>query len=475
MFGELIGLWMAAVWQQMGAPENVRIVELGPGRGTLMVDALRAAKSGRRISTPRSSLHLVEISPALQAAAGAAACEVSDVPVLWHARARRRAGRARASSSPTNSSMRCRCIRPSSRPTAGTSASSTIAPDGDLDFGAAREPLPHFETTLPRGLRQAPDGSIYEWRADSVALELGRRVRDDGAALIIDYGHARFGPGRHAAGGRRPFLHRPVARAGQGRPHRACRFRGAGAMRRERWARASTGRSASAISSAPRHREARGGAQGAVRRPRRPPRSTSRSARLIAEGARGMGELFKAIAIADAGSAQLPGFEPRPHDASRPQSLALDRHPPRLLHARRAASPAASMPASMAASARATTPNQVAENRARMAAALGVEPRALPHRLSDPFARTSSSPKRRGPAETRPRADAIVTRTRALAIGVTTADCGPILFADPKAARDRRRACRLARRAGRRHRGDRRGHGAARRRSAATSAPPSGR
>src|SRR6185437_15871146 len=34
MFGELIGVWTAAVWQQMGAPENVRLIELGPGRGT---------------------------------------------------------------------------------------------------------------------------------------------------------------------------------------------------------------------------------------------------------------------------------------------------------------------------------------------------------------------------------------------------------------------------------------------------------
>ena len=38
MFGELIGLWLAAVWRQMGAPENIRLVELGPGRGTLMLD-----------------------------------------------------------------------------------------------------------------------------------------------------------------------------------------------------------------------------------------------------------------------------------------------------------------------------------------------------------------------------------------------------------------------------------------------------
>ena len=44
MFGELIGVWIAAVWQQMGSPAPVRIVELGPGRGTLMSDALRALK-----------------------------------------------------------------------------------------------------------------------------------------------------------------------------------------------------------------------------------------------------------------------------------------------------------------------------------------------------------------------------------------------------------------------------------------------
>ena len=44
MFGEMIGLWMAAVWTQMGAPEDLRIIELGPGRGTMMNDALRAAK-----------------------------------------------------------------------------------------------------------------------------------------------------------------------------------------------------------------------------------------------------------------------------------------------------------------------------------------------------------------------------------------------------------------------------------------------
>lgn len=44
MFGELIGLWAIETWQRLGAPERVRLVEVGPGDGTLMADALRAAR-----------------------------------------------------------------------------------------------------------------------------------------------------------------------------------------------------------------------------------------------------------------------------------------------------------------------------------------------------------------------------------------------------------------------------------------------
>jgi YfiH family protein len=73
----------------------------------------------------------------------------------------------------------------------------------------------------------------------------------------------------------------------------------------------------------------------------------------------------------------------------------------------------------------------VAENRARMAAALGVEPRRFLtlYQVHSPEVVVAETP---WSADERPRADAIVTRMRSLAIGVTTADCGPILFADPK-------------------------------------------
>ena len=65
MFGELIGLWAATVWTQMGAPENVRLIELGPGRGTMMNDVLRAVQIVPEFHSA-IVVHLVEISPALQ-------------------------------------------------------------------------------------------------------------------------------------------------------------------------------------------------------------------------------------------------------------------------------------------------------------------------------------------------------------------------------------------------------------------------
>ena len=77
-------------------------------------------------------------------------------------------------------------------------------------------------------------------------------------------------------------------------------------------------------------------------------------------------------------------------------------------------------------------PAKVAENRARMAAALGVAPEPPDHRyqIHSPQVVVAETP---WPASERPRADAIVTRTPGLAIGISTADCGPVLLADPKA------------------------------------------
>jgi SAM-dependent MidA family methyltransferase len=84
MFGELLGLWVAAVWQTMRSPAEIMLVELGPGRGTLMADALRAANA---LPEFRAALHvhLVETSAALVARQETLLAEAG-VPIAWHQR-----------------------------------------------------------------------------------------------------------------------------------------------------------------------------------------------------------------------------------------------------------------------------------------------------------------------------------------------------------------------------------------------------
>jgi len=94
MFGELLGLWAAETWRLIGGPQPARLVELGPGRGTLMADALRAARAAP------------DFSPRCRRASNG----------CWRAPSARSTGRkassryrpGRRSFSPTNSSMRCR-------------------------------------------------------------------------------------------------------------------------------------------------------------------------------------------------------------------------------------------------------------------------------------------------------------------------------------------------------------------------------
>lgn len=65
MFGELIGVWCMQMWQQLGEPDEFNLVEIGPGRGTLMSDLLRATKSMEAFSNA-ARITLVEISPTLK-------------------------------------------------------------------------------------------------------------------------------------------------------------------------------------------------------------------------------------------------------------------------------------------------------------------------------------------------------------------------------------------------------------------------
>lgn len=82
MYGELIGLWSVESWERLGPPSPFSLIELGPGRGTLMKDALRAARVRPRFLNALS-LHLLERHHGLRAEQRAALASIP-VPQYWH-------------------------------------------------------------------------------------------------------------------------------------------------------------------------------------------------------------------------------------------------------------------------------------------------------------------------------------------------------------------------------------------------------
>ncbi len=117
IFGELIGAWLAAQWIAMGKPKTA-LVELGPGRGTLMTDALRATKNIVGFHEAMS-VHLVEASPALkQKQWNTLAGKHPDIQ--WHSTFDEVPPGDGCCSSPMNSSMRCRSASMSIWKMAGT-------------------------------------------------------------------------------------------------------------------------------------------------------------------------------------------------------------------------------------------------------------------------------------------------------------------------------------------------------------------
>lgn len=190
IFGELVGLWTVAVWQSMGAPAQLIVAELGPGRGTLMADALRAWRSVPQF-LDSARLALVETSPTLRKVQQERLAG-SPVPIEWYTRIEdvpkgplivlanefidalpirqfiRRAGEWRE-----------RCV------TLGANGEFTLSDGEAIRDGAA---LSH------KLAEPAVDGAIIELRpaAEAFVAHLATRAAQAPlAALIVDYGYAR--------------------------------------------------------------------------------------------------------------------------------------------------------------------------------------------------------------------------------------------------------------------------------------------
>ncbi|WP_209348883.1 SAM-dependent methyltransferase [Pontixanthobacter sp. CEM42] len=179
MFGELIGLWMADVWIRSGREEYVHYVELGPGRGTLAKDALRAAR--KYGLEPR--IHFVETSQALKD------IQLTTVPgAIWH---------NDLSTVPqdgpilliANEFMDALPIRQLVRSGGSWRERKVGLQDDEFVFVAGAQPM---DSAVPADMRDAPEGAILETcpGAAAVMYEIaGRLVDQGGVALIVDYGH----------------------------------------------------------------------------------------------------------------------------------------------------------------------------------------------------------------------------------------------------------------------------------------------
>ena len=179
MFGKLIALWLADLWTRAGSPEGARYEELGPGRGTLAADAIRAMAS----TGLRPEIHLVETSPSLKQAQAARLANATwhqdvgslprDRPLLIVANEFFDALPCRQLVA-TESGWRERLV---------TYASGAFKPLPGPPAAAA---------AIPEPIRAAPAGSIIE--TSPASLGAVRQLSDllaatGGAALIIDYGH----------------------------------------------------------------------------------------------------------------------------------------------------------------------------------------------------------------------------------------------------------------------------------------------
>ena len=212
MFGELVGLWCVQWWNQMGRPASVNLVELGPGRGTLMADALRAA---RAVPAFRAAIevHLVEISPALRAHQRAA---LKGLRPCWHDRL------ASVPDGPlilvANEFFDSLPIRQFQRAQDGWRERLVGLEPETGAFRFVLDPRGDAAARLiPPAVRGAPVGAIAEASPAGLALarEIGERLTAaGGAALIIDYGHARSAPGETLQAVRRHASHDVLAEPG---------------------------------------------------------------------------------------------------------------------------------------------------------------------------------------------------------------------------------------------------------------------
>ena len=293
-FGECLGLWAAVTWELMGRPDPVVLAEFGPGRGTLMADALRAIDQVAAPFRAALRVHLVETSPVLRAAQQA---RLGDTVSGWHADARALPpGHALILA---NEFLDALPIRQFVR--RGDAWMERFVAAGSFVEAPAEAPPP-----LPLA---APEGAVQEVSEAAQALVAGlgaRLAAEGGAALLLDYGPAEGGFGDSLQAVRGHASADPLTPGG-----------GADLTAHVDFAAiAVAARAGGAAVHGPLPQGVFLQRLGLMSRAAILARSAPRNAGLVLSGAErlvapeGMGRLFKALCLCHCGLATPPGFDP---------------------------------------------------------------------------------------------------------------------------------------------------------------------
>jgi NADH dehydrogenase [ubiquinone] 1 alpha subcomplex assembly factor 7 len=186
MFGEMIGAWVADIWMQMGSPAAFTLLECGPGRGTLMADMMRATRHVPGFHAA-CGIHFLEMSPVLKQAQARA---MTGFTPQWH-ESLANVPSDRPMIVIANEFLDALPIRQYHKTDDGWFERMIDVQEDALVF-VSGAPVP------PGWMPVAPVGSIVEVspaRQSFVSDLAGRIAQTGGAALLIDYGHARSAPG----------------------------------------------------------------------------------------------------------------------------------------------------------------------------------------------------------------------------------------------------------------------------------------
>lgn len=198
MFGELIGFFFVSLWQQMGSPKEFTLLELGPGRGTLMADMLRVACRAEGFRDGLD-LRLFETNPALIAEQNA---RLEPYGPKWID------GFDKVGPGPllvvANEFFDALPIRQFVRGVDGWHERMVGLSDGKRSFGLSPTPIP--ASAMPEAVAHAEPNSVLEvgLANGEVMTRLARTVSTQGGAILaIDYGYARTQTGETLQGVRR--------------------------------------------------------------------------------------------------------------------------------------------------------------------------------------------------------------------------------------------------------------------------------